>query len=396
MPKRVIAYVALALALVVFLLAASIHFTMPHYLLMAARVFASEVTPWLVALALIAGALALAVLEAGVLPRAALAIASAALVLAAIPLARLPAAIAAADRELDGALGAEVTEGRPAFSLATTLLGLRAPEVVVARDLEFTVVGASLRLDRYLPPTGGAGRPAIVMVHGGSWRGGDKGQSLTSTTEWSRTLAAGGFVVYDIQYRLAPAVRHPVPFEDVLCALAHVRERSTSDGVDPERVVLLGRSAGAHLALLAAYRGSEAPCGRPAVVRGVVALYGPTELIAAYADPGDPDLIGARSIFRDLLGGTPDEVRERYLDAMPRTWLDGAVPTLLVHGQADQIVSPRHSAELAARLREHGVPVAHVVLPWSGHSFDAIGAGVGGQLALSAVERFALAVVRAP
>lgn len=382
---------ALVIAIVVLALAVSIHVVMPHYALMAVRVLASEVTPWLVALAVVAGGLAVADLGAGLVPRLAIALAAIALVLAAVPLARAPSVISDADRQLREAVGADT--GRPAFTLATSLLGLRAPDVLVARDVPFRVSGGSLALDRYLPPVEGAGRPVIVVVHGGSWRGGDKGQSLTSTTEWSRALAAAGFVVYDIQYRLAPEVRHPVALQDVQCALAYVRANARADGADPERVVLLGRSAGAHLALLAAYRGHEAPCGAPARVRGVVALYGPTDLLAAYADPGDPDLIGGRSVLRDLIGGTPDDARERFVDAMPRTWLDRAVPTLLIHGEADQIVYPRHSEDLAARLRERGVPVVHVALPWSGHSFDAVSAGVGGQIALSATERFAAAVL---
>lgn len=383
---------ALVLAIVIVILAVSIHVVMPHYALMAVRVLASEVTPWLIALALVAAGLAFADLGGGLVPRIAIGLAAIALVLAAVPLARAPSVISDADRQLREVVGAE-PGGRPAFSLATSFLGLRAPDVLVARDVPFRVSGGSLALDRYLPPTEGTDRPVIVVVHGGSWRGGDKGQSLTSTTEWSRTLAAAGFVVYDVQYRLAPEVRHPVAMQDVQCALAYVRANARADGADPERVVLLGRSAGAHLALLAAYRGNESPCGPPARVRGVVALYGPTDLLAAYADPGDPDLIGGRSVLRDLIGGTPDEARERFVDAMPRTWLDRAVPTLLIHGQVDQIVYPRHSEDLAARLRERGVPVVHVALPWSGHSFDAVSVGVGGQIALAATERFAAAVL---
>lgn len=383
---------AVALAAAALLLAVSIHLTMPHYALMVVRVLASEITPWLIALALVAAALAL-VGPSSNAGRAALAAAAVTVLLAGLPLARLPGAIADAERELRAAAGDGLPEGPPPFSPATTALGLRAPDVAVTRDLPFTVRGATLRLDRYDPPGSGALRPAVVVVHGGSWRGGDKGQSLTSTTEWSRTLAGHGFVVYDIQYRLVPDVRHPVPFEDVRCALAHVRASSAADGVDPERVVLLGRSAGAHLALLAAYR-DDAPCGSAARIRGVVALYGPTDLLAAYAFPGDPDLIGGRDLLRGFIGGTPDDAGDRFRDAMPRTWLAGAVPTLLIHGSADQLVYPRHSEDLAQRLRERGAPVALVRLPWSGHSFDAVSVGVGGQLALSATVRFARAVTR--
>src|SRR5687768_1411411 len=271
--------IALVLAVVVLLLAVSIHLVMPHYALMAVRVLASEVTPWLVVLALLVAGLALADLGSGLVPRVAIGLAAIALVLAAIPLSRLPAVIADTDGQLRQVLGA--TDGAAPFSLATSFLGLRAPDVLVARDVAFRVTGGSLRLDRYLPPTEGTGRPVIVVVHGGSWRGGDKGQSLTSTTEWSRTLAGKGFVVYDIQYRLAPEAQHPVALQDVRCALAYVRANARADGADPERVLLLGRSAGAHLALLAAYRGGEAPCGPPARVRGVAALYGAPDLLAA-------------------------------------------------------------------------------------------------------------------
>src|SRR5687767_1150797 len=383
--------IALVLAIVVLLLAVSIHLVMPHYALMAVRVFASEVTPWLIVLAVLAAGLALADLGSGLVPRVAIGLAAIALVLAAIPLSRLPAVIADTDRQLRQVVGA--TDGAASFSLATSFLGLRAQDVLVARDVGFRVSGGSLLLDRYLPPTESAERPVIVVVHGGSWRGGDKGQSLTSTTEWSRTLAERGFVVYDIQYRLAPDVRHPVPLHDVQCALAYVRANARADGADPERVVLLGRSAGAHLALLAAYRGTETPCGPRARVRGVVALYGPTDLLAAYADPGDPDLIGGRAVLRDLIGGTPDGARDRFVDAMPRTFIDTAVPTLLIHGEQDQIVSPRHSEDLAARLRERDVPVVHLRLPWSGHSFDSVSVGVGGQVALAATVRFAESVL---
>jgi acetyl esterase/lipase len=383
--------IALVLAVVVLLLAVSIHLVMPHYALMAVRVFASEVTPWLIVLAVISAGLALTDLGNGVVPRISIGLAAFALVLAAIPLSRLPAAIGDAEGQLQQVFGA--TGGPAAFSVATSFLGLRAPDVLVARDVAFRVTGGSLRLDRYLPPTESADRPVIVVVHGGSWRGGDKGQSLTSTTEWSRTLAGRGFVVYDIQYRLAPDVRHPVPLQDVQCALAYVGANARADGADAERVVLLGRSAGAQLALLAAYRGGETPCGPVARVRGVVAMYGPTDLLAAYADPGDPDLIGGRAVLRDYVGGTPDDARERFLDAMPRTWLEGAVPTLLIHGEQDQIVYPRHSEDLAARLRERGVPVVHLRLPWSGHSFDAVSVGVGGQIALAATVRFAESVL---
>ncbi len=389
MPRRVIEYAALALAVVVLLLAVSIHVVMPTGALALVRLAAAEVTPWLIVLGLIAaGAAAARVGTGSAVAVATLGAATLAIVLAAIPLARAPGVINEADRQLRDAFGGEVAVQRPAFSLAASFLGQRVPTVSVQRDIPFEVVGGSLRLDRYAQPGGGGARPAIVVVHGGSWRAGDKGETMLSNTEWSRAFASRGAVVYDVQYRLAPAVRHPVPMNDVLCALAHVRRHAAADGVDPERVLLIGRSAGAHLALLAAYRSREAPCGPAARVAGVVALYGPTDLIAAYEIPADPDLIDGRAALRDLLGGTPGDARDQYVDASPQTWLAGAVPTLLLHGAADQIVYPRHADDLARRLRERGTPVVYLRIPWSGHGFDMISVGVASQIALATTERF--------
>lgn len=397
MPRRVIEYAALALALVLLLLAVSIHVVMPNGALALVRLAAAEVTPWLVAVGVVAAAIAAARVGSGsAVAIATLGAAAIAIVLAALPLARAPGVISEADGQLRDAFGGEVAGRRPAFSLVTSFVGQRVPAVEVQRDVRFEVVDGSLRLDRYAQAATGGARPAIVVVHGGSWRAGDKGETNLSNTEWSRAFASRGYVVYDVQYRLAPAAQHPVPMNDVLCALAHVRTQAVADGVDPERVVLIGRSAGAHLALLAAYRARETPCGRPAGVAGVVALYGPTDLIAGYEIPADPDLIDGRSALRDLLGGTPEQVRDRYLDASPQTWVAGAVPTLLFHGVADQIVYPRHSDDLARKLREAGVPTVYVRFPWSGHGFDMISVGVASQIALATTERFVDRVLGLP
>lgn len=394
MPRRVIEYALLGLAVVLLLLAVSIHVVMPVAALALLRLAAAEVTPWLVALGLVVAGVAASRLGAGsVAAPLALGAAALAVVLAAIPLARAPGMIAEADSQLRAAFGRDVPVDRPAFSLITSFLGQRVPAVPVERDVPFDVAGGQLKLDRYTPPGDGKARPAILVVHGGSWRAGDKGETMLSNTEWSRAFAARGFVVYDVQYRLAPAVRHPVPMNDVLCALAYVRSHAGADGVDPERVILIGRSAGAHLALLAAYRQREAPCGPAARVVGVVELYGPTDLISGYEIPAVPDLIDGNAALRDLLEGSPDQVREAYLDATPQTWVRSAVPTLLLHGAADQIVYPRHADDLSARLREGGVPVAYLRFPWSGHGFDMISVGVASQIALATTERFIAAVL---
>ncbi len=387
---------AVALAVLVSLLALSIHATMPTFALMALRVVVSELSAYVILLSAVTVLLAL-LSPPGVLRVAAIALAVVAVVLAAIPLGQAQTAIAAADAALD-AIGAPAgTE--PPFSETRLFTRLPSPAVRRTNDIAFRTVGTTtLRLDRY-DGAGSGPHPALVVIHGGSWRNGDKGEGSTDPTVTNRIFASRGITVYDIEYRLVPGATFPAQLEDVACALGFIRAHAAEDGVDPERVALLGRSAGAHLALVAAYRSGRDPlpdgCGRPATVRGVISLYGPTDLARGYRVPADPDLIGGSASIADFLGGTPDEIPAIYALATPQRSLDHPVPpTLLIHGGADQIVKPFHSESLAAALSQSGSPVALVELPWAGHGFDAVSWGVGGQIALSAMGRFLGLVLR--
>ena len=391
------AAIALGLALLGAALALAIHLVMPTFLLMVVRLVAAELSAYLIVLELAAIVLAIVTLRDAA-RYVTIAVALIGIVLAAVPLAQVPATIAAANGALD-ALDAPLAADA-GFSPARLLTRLSVPEVRRSNDIPFRSVGTTtLKLDRY-DGTGPGPHPALVVVHGGSWRNGDKGEGSTDPTITNRIFAGRGITVYDIEYRLVPQATFPAQLEDVLCALGHIRAHSAADGVDPERVALLGRSAGAHLALLAAYRsGRDAVppgCGAPATVRGVISLYGPTDLARGYRTPADPDLIGGSSAIADLLGGTPDALPERYRQATPQSALDRRVPpTLLIHGDADQIVKPFHSTSLAAALVDSGSPVALIELPWAGHGFDAISWGIGGQVSLSAMLRFLGLVLQA-
>jgi acetyl esterase/lipase len=224
-----------------------------------------------------------------------------------------------------------------------------------------------------------AATSAIVVVHGGGWRGGDKGENVA----WSQWLATEhGYVVLDIQYRLAPAANWRQQVADVQSAVTWLRSRARELNVDPASVALLGRSAGGHLALLAAYGWDDVASPPPA---GVVALYAPSDLARLYTESTD-DL---RHALVDVLGCPPSESPERYREASPINLAGPDVPpTLLVHGSWDELVPVEHSERLATALGQAGARVELIRLPMARHAFDVVPESPASQLARGAIATF--------
>lgn len=398
--------IALVLSLIGLALALTIPFTMPERTLMIVRIGMAELSLWLLGLTGGAALLAGAALRrtrgrAAWVPRLALAAGLIGAGIAAVPGSQQPDAADAGAVAMRTALGRDYEFEIPAalaaamrplpFSFADYLTGIDPGTPHLTRDLPYrTLAGRTtpLLLDRYDPPTPGL-HPGLLIIHGGGWESGDKGQY----TEANRYFAARGYVVYDIQYRLTGEARFPAQLDDVECALGYLRAHAAADGLDPARVAVFGRSAGAHLALLAAYRAARDPvqpaCGPPATVTAVIAYYAPTDLVEGYTHPLEPDIIEAPRLLTALLGGSPDQVPDQYAAATPQHWLDRPVPpTLLVQGGADQIVGPSNATKLAAALQAAGDRVVVLPLPWAGHGFDAIFPGLGSQVALYYWERF--------
>ncbi len=227
--------------------------------------------------------------------------------------------------------------------------------------------------------------PCVIVIHGGGWDSGDRAQ-LPALNHW---LARRGYAVAAISYRLAPQFRWPAPRDDVRAAAAWLRANAGALGVDATRLVYLGRSAGGQIAQATAYDGAEPG------LRGVIALYAPSDLVFGYVNTHENDMLKSPALMRQYLGGTPDSARANYESASalnhvgPRT-----PPTLLVHGTLDALCWYRHSERLAARLAEAKVPHVFVHLPWATHAFDFNLHGPGGQLTTYAVEAFLAAVTR--
>jgi acetyl esterase/lipase len=263
------------------------------------------------------------------------------------------------------------------------VLGVRSPRVRRSRMSYAARAEGALELDLYQPAAQGSAAPCIIVVHGGSWAGGDS----TQLAGLNGYLAARGYVVAALTYRLAPEHPFPAARDDVLAAIAYLQERAPELGIDPRRLVILGRSAGAQLALLVAYT-----AGNPAI-RGAIGFYGPADLAYGHAHPARKSVIDSVGVIERYLGGSPSAVLGTYRAAAPISHVQpGGPPTLLIHGRRDTLVAPIQSQMLAARLAEAGCRHMLLELPWAEHACDANLSGPSGQLSTYAIERFLAAV----
>jgi acetyl esterase/lipase len=289
------------------------------------------------------------------------------------------------ERRLPPIMRARITQRR--WSLEATL-GMRQFTNGRVR-VDHNVVYAStpqrpLMLDVYRPqshPAHGDRYPAIIVIHGGAWRFGDKGEVFIPH---HRYLASLGYVVFDIQYRLSHECKWPTMHHDVCTAVDWVQRYAAAYQVDPARVALLGRSAGGHLALLAAYRRStaqDAPNHQRWPLAGVVALYAPTDLRMW------PPLEDSEVNW--MMDGTPQQRPADYIDASPVEHArSGLPPTLIVQGYRDDLVMPAHAELLHNKLSSTDTPSVTVRVPWARHGFDAFLSGMGSQMIQYDIDRF--------
>jgi len=219
----------------------------------------------------------------------------------------------------------------------------------VASNISFT---PDLKLDIYAPASRprGAPLPVVIFYYGGGWVGGTRaGYGFAGSA-----YASKGFITVVPDYRLVPAVRFPAFLEDSARAVKWTRDNIARFGGDPRRISLAGHSAGAYNAAMIALDGHYLrDIGvDPKIVRSAALLAGPYDFLPFDEQRG-----------RDALGAWP-----RPEETQPIHFASSAAPPmLLAAGTADDIVRPRNSERLAARLRQLGVPVELKLYPGKSH-----------------------------
>lgn len=235
--------------------------------------------------------------------------------------------------------------------------------VAIEEDVVFGVGGGrELRCDVYTPPGRPEPAPAVLLLHGGGWRSGDRKQ----LRGYGILLGRDGFLCVCSEYRLVGEAAWPAQIHDVKAALRWMRANSQRLGLDPAKIAVQGNSAGAHLALVAAgtpniaeFEGEGGNEGVASHVAAAISIYGPTDFTEEVLSERVGDLMGS------------DRSAERLRAASPITYVDGSFPpTLLIQGTDDEVVPAGHSTRMNEALHKAGVPVELHLYAGQPHAFD--------------------------
>jgi acetyl esterase/lipase len=214
------------------------------------------------------------------------------------------------------------------------------------------------------PPT-----PTVIFIHGGGWVQGTKEGSMLRVLPY----IAMGYSVVNVEYRLANVSLAPAAIEDCRCALRWVVAHAKEYNLDPNRLILAGESAGGHLALttgmIPASAGFDRTCyqvNEPRVA-AIVDFYGITDIADLLDGPNKKPFPESWPYTVQWLGNQPNRA-ELAKAASPLTYVKtGMPPTIMIHGDADNLVPYEHSIKLRDALQKAGVPNELVTIPKGGH-----------------------------
>jgi acetyl esterase/lipase len=254
------------------------------------------------------------------------------------------------------------------------------PQMIIKKDVIYSeIAGEKLAFDM-ATPKGTGPFPCIIGLHGGARKGGSR-RDLSRPVAWAdfgigdksfiESMAGDGFVAVSVSYRLAPQHKFPAQIIDVKTAIRYLRAHAKELMIDPERIGIVGFSAGGHLAALVGTTDKSAGfdegpfAEQSSRVKCVVDLFGPADLTLYTETPGIE-----KAFMHPLLGASFSEKPELYKKASPVEYVSkDDPPFLMIHGTADVIVPYVHSIRLAKKLEENGVKNELVPMPRKGHGW---------------------------
>jgi acetyl esterase/lipase len=226
------------------------------------------------------------------------------------------------------------------------------------------------KMDIYLPPNANAATTKVIIaLHGGGWREGDKvdlqnfvGINFIDTLK----KRLPDYAIFNINYRLSNGITNLFPTQenDVKAAVQFIFNKSADYAIS-NKYVLIGASAGAHLAMLQGYKYSA-----PVKPKAIISFFGPGDLTEMYNNPAG-GITGISTILALTIGKTPVQDAALYSSSSPVTFINNtSVPTILFHGGADPLVNASQSELIKNKLTAAGIANQYTLYPGKGHGDD--------------------------
>lgn len=217
------------------------------------------------------------------------------------------------------------------------------------------------RMDIYLPANRSVdSTKSIILIHGGGWNSGNKNDFTTYVDSFKKRMP--DYAIFNINYRLVNDRNlFPTQENDVRTAVDFITKNSKEYAINKNKLVLLGVSAGGHLALLQGYK------YRSPKIAAIVDFFGPTDLLTMYQKPWHPLVPYALQM---ITGTTPKHNSEIYKESSPINYVSSqSAPTLILHGGSDNIVNVSQSKSLKNKLDKAGVKNELIIYPGKSHGW---------------------------
>lgn len=221
---------------------------------------------------------------------------------------------------------------------------------------------AEQKVDVYKPTRGMEGkRPGLLLIHGGGWKDGSR---KSTVRVYAIPFLREGFVVASIDYRLSGVAKAPAAVSDALEALKWFKNEAKRWNVDDNRIVVMGASAGGHLALMAAFATKSAKLGPTSDVAAVLNIYGPSDIGELLSGPH------RQAVAEEWIPEGPQR-REIARAVSPIIYVrKGLPPVKSIHGTDDPLVPYAQTVKLTRELRAKGVDAELISIPGGKHGFD--------------------------